>query len=373
MSNKAPKAVSKILMSGYIGQGKKVDELEEYLRDLFKHDFIVTTNSATAAEHLALHMLKTAKPATDHSPQFKEGDEVLATALTCTATNWPILANGLKIKWVDVDPDTLNMDLDDLARKISPTTKAIQLVHWGGQPMDLDKLKVIQRDAQAIFGFKPSIMEDCAHALGATYKNKLMGTHGNIATFSLQAIKHVTAVDGGLLFLPNEDLYKRAKLLRWYGIDRDSNRKDFRCEANVEEFGFKFHMNDINATIGLANFEYMDKIVRRHYDNAMYFNKELEKIEGITLLRTVPNTKGAYWLYTFKVKRRDQFIRHMAEKGITTSRVHERNDQHTCTKEFKTTLPTLERVIQEMICIPNGWWVTDEDREYIINCIKEGW
>jgi dTDP-4-amino-4,6-dideoxy-D-glucose/dTDP-4-amino-2,4-dideoxy-beta-L-xylose transaminase len=155
---------------------------------------------------------------------LEDGDEVLTTPLTCTATNWPILANNFNIKWVDIDPETLNMDLDDLARKITPKTKAIFVVHWGGYPLDLDRLEEIQNHANRLYGFKPAIIEDCAHAMGSKYKGKLIGTHGNICTFSLQAIKHITSGDGGLLFVPHDELYKRGKLLRWYGIDRDGNQ-----------------------------------------------------------------------------------------------------------------------------------------------------
>jgi len=161
MADEAPDAVAKVLRSGYIGEGPKVKEFEEQLEQMFMREgtsmaglgyiralheaganvrdfsghvmpdkFVLATNSATSAEHLALHILK------QHT-HLKDGDEVLATPLTCTATNWPIVANGLRIIWVDVDPETLNMDLDDLARKITPTTKAIMAVHWGGYPIDM--------------------------------------------------------------------------------------------------------------------------------------------------------------------------------------------------------------------------------------------
>lgn len=96
---------------------------------------------------------------------------MLATPLTCTATNWPILANGMKIRWVDTDPETLNIDLDDLARKITPTTRAIVLVHWGGYPVDLDRLTHILDEAERLHGNRPQVIEDCADAFGATYKN----------------------------------------------------------------------------------------------------------------------------------------------------------------------------------------------------------
>ena len=214
MSKNSPKEVEKVLTSGFIGQGEKVDEFEKYLKEWFKIDYLLTTNSATSAEHLALHLLKKESnnqkiwngvgSTNSHWEGLKEGDEVLCTSLTCTATNWPVLANNLKIKWVDIDENNLNMDLDDLERKISPSTKVIFLVHWGGYPVDLDRVREIQEKTEMMYGFKPTVIEDCAHSLGSEYNGKKIGSHGNICTFSFQAIKHLTSVDGGLLVVPHK-------------------------------------------------------------------------------------------------------------------------------------------------------------------------
>ena len=170
MSKKASDEASKVINSGFIGQGPVVDEFEEALRNRFRHEHVVTTNSATSAEHLAIRMLKNPdeNKVNIHGtisydsiwPGIKEGDEALCTALTCTATNFPVLANDIKIKWVDVDPNNLNMDLDDLERKLSPTTKIIYLVHWGGYPVDLDRVKEIQNKCLKLYGFKPAVIED---------------------------------------------------------------------------------------------------------------------------------------------------------------------------------------------------------------------
>lgn len=383
MAPSAAPEVTKVLNSGYIGQGPKVDDFEKQLTSYFQHDYITTVNSATSAEHLALHMLKA--PSTEkfvfegvigvdsHWPGLNPGDEILTTPLTCTATNWPILANGFNIKWVDIDPETLNMDLDDLARKITAKTKAIMIVHWGGYPNDLDKLKEIQMTAYRMYGFKPAIIEDCAHAMGSRYKNKLIGTHGNICTFSLQAIKHVNSVDGGLLFLPYQELYKRSKLIRWYGIDRENNRKDFRCEADIPEWGFKFHMNDVNATVGIENFKHVDNVVKIHKDNAAFYDKELTNIPGLTLLKRHADRESSFWIYSILVDRKDDFMKMMKENGIATSQVHERNDMHSCVQDYRAMLPNLEKTIKKVSSIPVGWWVSKDDREYIVKCIKGGW
>ena len=377
MSDKASDSVGDVLNSGYIGQGTMVDKFEKNLKEWFQLDYLLTTNSATSAEHLALHMLKNK---TDNQKVFdgvgsynshwdglKDGDEVLCTPLTCTATNWPVLANNLKIKWVDVDANTLNMDLDDLARKVTPKTRIIYLVHWGGYPVDLDRVKQIQDKTERMYGFKPVVIEDCAHALGSEYNGSKIGSHGNICTFSFQAIKHLTSVDGGALVVPHKDLLDRGKLLRWYGIDReDTSRKDFRCEEDIKEWGFKFHMNDVSAAVGIENLKKVDELISTHKSNGKYYNDSLKNVDGVTLLYLIS-------LYTMKVNNRNDFMRMMNDKGIMVSRVHERNDRHTCVSEFISHLPTLDEVVEEMICIPVGWWVSKENREYIVDCIKQGW
>jgi len=383
MANETSEEVSKVLMSGFIGQGPKVEDFESLLKGYFNNSNVVTTNAATSAEHIALHMLKRPEKNVKgyHGVAFVENqwdgigpeDEVLTTPLTCTATNWPILANGMKLKWVDVDPNTCNMDLDDLERKISPTTKVIMVVHWGGYPVDLDRLKEIQEKAYQLHGFKPAVIEDCAHAFGSTYKGTKIGSHGNICTFSFQAIKHLTTGDGGCALFPYENQVKRAKLLRWYGIDREDNRKDFRCESDISEYGFKFHMNDINATIGINNLPGVKVNINTTIDNANFYNQELADVSGVTLLENKSDRQSSYWIYTMKVERQQDFMDKMKECNIMVSRVHERNDIHSCMSEFKTDLPNLDKLVKEMICIPVGWWVTPEDRQYIVDCIKDGW
>lgn len=365
MSPAAPEEVGKVLSSGFIGQGAKIEEFESALREQIPNPFLLTLNSATSALHLALHLVS--GPAGD-----RPRDEVLTTPFTCPATNWPILANGLRIRWVDVDPATLNVDLDDLARKITARTAAIVVVHWAGYPVDLDRLREIQDKAEQLFGHRPPVIEDAAHAWGSTYRGRRLGTHGNIVVHSFQAIKHLTAGDGGLLILPDEPSYRRAKLLRWFGISRESNREPGSMD-DVAEWGFKFHMNDINAAIGLANLREVDGILRRHRDNAAFLDAALAGVPGVTLTERAPDRQSAHWIYSIRVRDRNAFVKRMTDAGITVSRVHDRNDAYQATREFATILPGVDRIIDEVISIPTGWWVTDEDREHIAATIRAGW
>lgn len=363
--------VEKTLMSGYIGQGPEVDKFEDLLKDVFQTPYVVTVNSATSATHLAFSMICRQEPGPDWKG-ISPGDEVLTTPLTCTATNWPALANGLNIKWVDVDPETCNMDLGDLENKITEKTKVILAVHWGGYPNDIDRIKSIIENCYKKYGFRPKLIEDCAHSFGSEYKGSPVGTT-DYAFYSFQAIKHFTTVDGGVLILPNEEEYRRAKLLRWYGIDRESNRKDFRCEDDIPEWGFKFHMNDVNAVIGMHNLQNAKNIVDKHVDNAKFYDKSLKNVPGLTLMKRHNDYKSAFWIYTVRVDNQEKFMQKMKECNIMVSRVHERNDKHSCVQAFRSELPQLDKLVGEMICIPVGWWVTREQQQYIVDCIKEGW
>lgn len=181
--------VCRLLHSGYVTQGPRVEELEEMLRRFVGNPRIVSLNSATSGLHLALHLLAMRDGAW---PGLSEHvDEVLTCPLTCTASNWPILANRLRIKWVDADPVTCSIDLDDLEAKLSSTTKIILIVHWGGTPVDLDRVARIQQVCFEKFGFRPWVIEDCAHAFGAEHKKLKLGNHGNLCVFSFQVRVHV--------------------------------------------------------------------------------------------------------------------------------------------------------------------------------------
>lgn len=372
MDKSAIKESNKVLSSGYVTQGPIVENFEDKLKSFFNEDLVTTTNSATSALHLVMHMLKTNGLGPEKIKVTGKEDHILTTPLTCTATNWPILLNNINLRWVDVDESNCNMDLDDLEEKLNENTKAVLLVHWGGFPIDLNKLKKIQDDFNDKFGFKFVIIEDCAHAFGSKFNDKLIGSFSNISTFSFQAIKHLTAVDGGCVIFNDQADFERSKLLRWYGIDRNENRKDFRCEADISEIGFKFHMNDVNASIGLANLEpVVNDLLPIHISNGNFYNDKLKNIQGVQLMDYTSQSEIPYWIYTIRVKKRQEFMKYMDKKNIVTSRVHERNDIHSAVSKYVESLPNLDKLIDEMVCIPVGWWVSEESRDYIVQCIKE--
>ncbi|MFC6090013.1 DegT/DnrJ/EryC1/StrS family aminotransferase [Saccharothrix lopnurensis] len=369
MAPDAPERVAEVLRSGRVEHGPRADAFEVELGRRLGNPRVAAVNCATSGLHLALHLLVGRDPyRPDPTP---ERDEVLTTPFTFEGTNWPILGNGLKIRWVDTDPATLNIDLDDLERRISPRTRAIVVVHWLGFPLDLRKLDEVLDRAEQRLGFRPPVVEDCAQAWGATYREKPLGNHGNTAVYSFQTIKLLTAGGGGLVVLPDEELHRRALRTRWFGIDRADDRT--RGEYEVPEWGFRFPMNEISAEIGLANLELVDDLLARHRANAHRFDKELQGVPGLEHTERPDDREPTFWAYPVKVEDRPGFMRRLDEAGIMTSIIARRNDEHVTVAAAREPLPGLDSVADRVCYLPVGWWLTEEQREHIVDTVRAGW
>ncbi|MGF1705999.1 DegT/DnrJ/EryC1/StrS family aminotransferase [Enterovibrio baiacu] len=352
MADTVADKVKDVLYSGFIGEGPKVVEFENELSKFVGNDKILTMNSGTAALQIAYHICL----------DGEKDAEIITTPITCTATNTPIITNGAKVVWADVDPITGNICPDSIEQKITPKTKAIVAVHWGGNPCDMNRINQIAKKHNI------KVVEDGAHSFGTIYDGSPIGNHSDFVMHSFQAIKHLTTVDGGCLITKSKEDYERAKLLRWYGISRDVNTKevkDLRCELDVAEAGYKAHMNDVCATVGIENLKHMDWLVSRHRENAAFYNEYFANNNNIKTVPELHNSRSAYWLYTIHVNNRDEFMEKMKNDGILVSKVHSRNDTHSMFKDSFEYLPNAEKFNETHICIPVGWWLTQEELQYI--------
>lgn len=360
MSPEAKVRVGEVLDSGYIGQGPKVDEFERALAKEFEIDDdvdgVLTTNSCTSAIDLALHLCGVGP-----------GDEVITTAMTCTATNTMIVNRHAKIVWADVNPKTGCIDPVDVARKVTKHTKAIIAVDWAGRPCDYDGL----RAARANVVVRIPIIEDAAHAYLVKINGKSIASKeghrrvgGDFICHSYQAIKSLTTVDGGSIVTPLYE-YDRAKLLRWYGLDRTKG-ESFRCSQVIEEAGYKYHMSDVSASIGLANIELARANVEKHRANTRFYHEALKNANAELPLA---DDGSSWWLYTILVDDRDGFIERMKTRGIECSPVHARNDKHPAFRGFGGPLPGLDYFASHEVAIPVGWWLSEGDLERVANSV----
>lgn len=357
MAEEIDEYILPVLHSGYIGQGARVEEFEAALKlflDLDKKRDLLTVNSATSGLMLALRMVG-AGP----------GTSVVSTPMTCSATNEAIALMGAEIVWADID-QWGNIDPEDVAKKVKQNTVAVMAVDWGGLPASY---KQIREGLKALNNHRIiPIIEDAAHAFGAEYKGKsVANTGGDYVVYSFQAIKHLTTGDGGAVVLPAGAPYQRAKLLRWYGLDR-TNSDAMRSRQDIKEVGFKFHMNDIAASIGLANIDYMKDIISKHQHNAKVYEKTLP---DDVITRSPTDRVSADWFYTIHVKEPISFERWMKEKGVTASQVHYRNDKYSVFAQYNAYLPNLNAWFDTMCAIPCGWWLDEGDLDWIDTCVRE--
>jgi len=284
--------------------------------------------------------------------------------MTCVATNEPILAIGAKIVWADIDPWDANIDPDDVEKKITQKTKAIICVHWGGYPCDLERLNEIAGK------YNVKLIEDACHAFGASYENRPIGSWSDFTCFSFQAIKQITTIDGGALVCKSSSDHARGKLLRWYGIDRQDKGKDMRCETDIFEYGYKLHMNDVTAAMGLEQLKYVEDIISKHREHAAFYNETFKDLKNVHLLKYKNDRISSFWLYSLRVKNRPRFIEYMNGLGIAASQVHVRNDNHTVFRDFKIKLPGVDEFAEEQVSIPVGWWLNKKDLDRIVRAVS---
>ena len=318
ISKKSANNIKKKLKGRWIGQGPTVDLFEKKFKLFFaKKHSVIATGSGTDSLHLAYILAG-----------LKKGDEVITPVFTCTATNIPLLYMGIKIKFADVDIRTMNISVYSIKKLITKKTKAIIIVPYGGLPCDLKEINKIAKK------YKIPVIEDAAHALGAKYSGKPIGSISDFTTFSFQAIKHFTTGDGGMLTIKNQKLEAKAKRIRWFGIDRE--KKQSGTWANdVTEIGYKYQMTDIWSTLGYDSLLEFKKILSHRRKIYNLYLKELSKNPRITCVHDYDKKKyHAAWLFTILLEKKDYLQKKLREHFIETNQVHFRNDKYTIFKKF---------------------------------------
>ncbi|MBI4430836.1 MAG: DegT/DnrJ/EryC1/StrS family aminotransferase [Candidatus Omnitrophica bacterium] len=355
VSENAIAAVSETLRTRWIGQGPKVEEVEQKFQTLTGAPYAVSVNSCTSALHLALTLAGVG-----------QGDEVIATPLTCSATNIPILYCGAKAVFADIQENTLNIDPRSIVKKITKRTKAILIVDWAGLPCDMDEIRKIGK------AHKLPVVEDAAHSIGGSYKGKPVGTLSDATCFSFQAIKQITSGDGGMLTVLRKDWAKRAKLLRWYGIDREFKGSIYK-KFQMHEIGYKYHMNDIAAAILLHQLDELTGILARRRQVVERYRRGLQDVPGLTLADSPADRVSGNWLFTIKVARRDDFKAKLASRGVESDLVHIRCDVIPIFGGKRLPLPAMNTVEKKYICIPLNNQLSDDAVDHVIKTIRSGW
>lgn len=360
ISPHAKEEVSKVLESGMIGEGPRVKAFTAILSEITNQDNIIPLNSCTSALTLALRLATKGQKGRVISPTF-----------TFPATNTAIKDNGLDIIFSKTDPKTLCSSVDDIIDLIFSlkSIKAIVLTLVGGLiPADFDRLYTITKD------YKIPLILDAAHALTTHYKGKHISHWADFTCFSFQAIKHLTTGDGGALICNNNEDFELANRLKWFGMDRNvpsgKTRLEHQMEYSIPDWGYKYHMNDISAAIGLANIDRAMSAIGRSEGNANCYNERFKDALDIQTLFISDRSTADWWVYGFTVPPNKQWklIDALNNKGIQSSPLWKLNHTHDCFNNFRPD-SDLNFVDYAPVFIPNGYWVTEEQRERIADLV----
>ncbi len=355
--NRELEAIAEVLKSGWVGLGPKTAEFERAFALYCNVDHCIGLNSGTAAIDMALSLL-----------DIGEGDEVIIPTITFVSGAHCVINHGARPVFADVDRDTLNIDLNDVKRKISDRTRAIMPVHYGGWPVRMDELKDIAGDIP--------VVEDCAHAAGSRYKGQPVGSIGTMGCFSFHAVKNLAMGEGGAITMKDSDLAERARRIRWLGIDHETWDRTqlgtfYWWEYSIDEIGVKSHLNDIHAAIGLVQLQKLEMANRRRRGIVEMYRQGLHDIEQIELPPEETTDSVSSWhIFKIKAHRRDDLNIFLGRTGISTSVHYKPLHLYSCYGQ-QPSLPAAEDAFRRILTLPLYPDLTDSEVSYVIDSIRK--
>jgi len=355
--------LEEIFSSGWIGLGPRTKIFEEKISNFLNCGNFIATNSCTSSLHLAIRCL-----------DLPKGSKILTTPITFVSTNSAILYENHSPVFYDVDPDTGNADPLSIERMISshPDIKAIILAHIGGYSCDMERINEIAKRN------KIQVIEDCAHSFGGKYKGKMIGDTDNTCVWSFQAVKNLPVGDGGGISTKDDAIASRIRKLIWLGIDKntversnlDSKKQSYNWDYEVIDIGYKYHMTDIMATIGLVQFEYLEsdnqrrKLIAERYRNEIT-NPKCKKPDY------KEDRESSYHFYPLFFENRDDVYKKLTNNLIYPGMHYKKNDRYIIFRNFeKDKLNGADLFERSELTLPIHLHLTDEDITKIISIVN---
>ena len=351
------------LKSGWLTMGKKTIQFEEDIEKYVNVKHAISVNSCTSGLHLSLLALNVGN-----------GDEVITSPYTFAATGNVICHVGAKPVFVDVQEDTFNINPEKIESAITGKTKAIIVVHYAGQSADLSEIEKIAKKHNL------KIIEDAAHAIGSEYKKKKIGSFGNLTCYSFYATKNLTTGEGGAIVTDSDELAEKLRVLRLHGISKDAwNRYSEKGNwyYEIEECGWKYNMNDIQASLGIHQLKKLDNFIEKRQELAKIYDRELSKLENIPIPPKKPDRNHVYHLYPILLQDydRNEFIQEMTKRNIGTSvhfiplHLHPFYQKNFGYKEGD--FPIAESLYNKEVSLPLYSKMTEEDARYVTKSIED--
>jgi len=343
----------------WIGGGPFVTEFEDKWSEHVGCKMSVALNSCTAALHLSLLC-----------QNFEKGKKVLVPSMTFASTATAVLYCDLVPVFVDSDPLTLGMSLDDLNKKYDEDCVAVIPVHYGGHPVPMEKLVPWARERNLL------VVEDCAHTSGSLYKGKSLGSWGDIGCYSFEEKKVMATGDGGMICTSNPEILEQVRPFRWVGMDKDNWKKAAEYSGvdhdamhwfyEISVLGYKYNMNDLAAAIGLAQLDKLEDMNNRRADIMKIYMDGVAGIEGIEPLLPFEPDKYVYWMFGIRTERRDELVLHLKSKGIATGCHYTPMTMQPLFKPFKNQCNIAEKEYERLITLPFHADLTEVEVRYIL-------
>lgn len=350
------KEVEKVFSTGWLGLGSTVFEFENILKDYLDAKHVLAVNTGTTALHIALDAYG-----------IKDDDEVIVPSLTFCASIQVITALGARPIFCEINPENLNMDITDVKKRITTKTKAIMPVHYCGQACDMDALMEIGKKHNIV------IIEDAAHAFGSSYKGKKIGSFGDATCFSFDPIKNLTCGEGGAVAISDDAIAELMRTKRILGIDKDTwhryrNERAWFYEVTTQ--GYRYHMSNISAAIGIAQFKKLELFIQRKKEIVQKYNNAFMNIDGLKILSwNLEETAPFTYIIRVLNGAREVFIEFLKGKGVGTGVHYIPNHLQPFFKPFATSLRITEQIGEEILTLPLYYDMTDKDVALVIQSV----
>lgn len=355
-------AVVNVLKSDYLTTGPKIAEFERKVADYTGAKYAVAIANGTAALHAACY-----------AARIGEGNEVITTPITFAASSNCVLYCGGTPVFADINPETYNISPEDIERKITPKTKAIIAVHFTGQPCEMEQIHAIAHK------YNLTVIEDGAHALGAEYQEKRVGTLSDMTTFSFHPVKHITTGEGGMILTDNPELYQRLKLFRTHGITREEElltKNDRPWYYEQLDLGYNYRITDIQCALGVSQMDRLPEFLEKRKQIAKRYNEAFAANEQIQLPYQKEGCDNAWHLYVIRIKngKRKEVFEKLRAAGIGVNVHYIPVYQHPYYRTHgyaEVTCPNAEEYYKECISLPMYPDLKEEEQEYVIKKVLE--
>ena len=350
-------AVVDVLRSDYVTTGPKIGEFEKKVADYTGAKYAVAIANGTAALHAACH-----------AAGITEGDEVITTPITFAASANCVWYCGGKPVFADIRKDTYNIDPEDIKRKITSKTKAVIAVHYTGQPCEMDEIPRIAEEYQLM------VIEDAAHAIGADYKGRRIGSISDMTAFSFHPVKHITTGEGGMITTNNEKLYKKLLLFRAHGITREEEMMTENQGAwyyQQLDLGYNYRITDIQCALGLSQMDRLDEFVAKRRALVERYNRAFSSVSGIIIPEQAKGCHNSWHLYVVQIEKEDrkEVFDRLREAGIGVNVHYIPVYQHPYYQRNgydRVYCPNAEEFYRRAVSLPLYPDLTFEQQDYVI-------